>query len=65
VSTAGSGTDVWERAAAFRALHESGTFVMPNPWDAGSARLLAESGRPAAELRAEVREPPARGVGAV
>ncbi|MBL7257735.1 isocitrate lyase/PEP mutase family protein [Paractinoplanes lichenicola] len=24
----------------FRLLHESGTFVMPNPWDAGSARIL-------------------------
>lgn len=24
----------------FRALHASGCFVMPNPWDAGSARLL-------------------------
>jgi len=29
------------RAAAFRQLHESGCFVLPNPWDAGSARLLA------------------------
>ncbi|GAA2669564.1 isocitrate lyase/PEP mutase family protein [Actinoplanes palleronii] len=28
----------------FRELHESGTFVMPNPWDAGSARLLASLG---------------------
>ena len=24
----------------FRSLHESGTFVIPNPWDAGSLRLL-------------------------
>ncbi|MBL0169962.1 MAG: isocitrate lyase/phosphoenolpyruvate mutase family protein, partial [Gemmatimonadaceae bacterium] len=24
----------------FRQLHESGCFVMPNPWDCGSARLL-------------------------
>jgi 2-methylisocitrate lyase-like PEP mutase family enzyme len=24
----------------FRALHESGTFLLPNPWDVGSARLL-------------------------
>ncbi|MDP9793500.1 2-methylisocitrate lyase-like PEP mutase family enzyme [Catenuloplanes nepalensis] len=30
-------TDLRDR---FRALHASGTFVMPNPWDAGSARLL-------------------------
>ena len=33
-----------DRSAAFRALHESGTFVMPNPWDAGSARYLASLG---------------------
>ncbi|GAB2607439.1 2-methylisocitrate lyase [Paractinoplanes abujensis] len=24
----------------FRSLHEAGTFVMPNPWDVGSARIL-------------------------
>ena len=30
-----------EKAAAFRALHERpGAFVIPNPWDAGTARLL-------------------------
>ena len=28
----------------FRELHESGCFVMPNPWDVGSARLLAQLG---------------------
>jgi 2-methylisocitrate lyase-like PEP mutase family enzyme len=33
-----------ERCAAFRALHESGCFVLPNPWDAGSARLLEQLG---------------------
>ena len=34
-----------EKAHAFRALHErSGTFVIPNPWDPGSARLLASLG---------------------
>jgi len=34
-----------ERARAFRALHERpGIFVMPNPWDAGSAKLLASLG---------------------
>lgn len=32
---------------AFRELHESGCFVMPNPWDLGSARLLASLGFPA------------------
>lgn len=29
---------------AFRALHAAGCFVMPNPWDVGSARLLAGLG---------------------
>lgn len=34
-----------EKAHAFRALHKrSGTFVIPNPWDPGSARLLAALG---------------------
>lgn len=34
-----------EKAKAFRALHERpGAFVIPNPWDAGSAILLAELG---------------------
>lgn len=34
-----------QKAAEFRALHAGrGTFVMPNPWDAGSARLLAAHG---------------------
>ena len=32
------------RIAEFRRLHESGCFVMPNPWDAGSARALAGMG---------------------
>lgn len=32
---------------AFRALHASGCFVMPNPWDVGSARVLAQMGFPA------------------
>ena len=31
----------------FRHLHQSGCFVLPNPWDAGSARLLAHLGFPA------------------
>lgn len=30
--------------AAFRALHDSGCFVMPNPWDVGSARWLRGQG---------------------
>ncbi len=29
---------------AFRTLHESGCFVMPNPWDLGSARWLRGQG---------------------
>jgi 2-methylisocitrate lyase-like PEP mutase family enzyme len=33
-----------ERASAFRALHEGETFVIPNPWDAGSARVLEALG---------------------
>ncbi len=32
--------------ATFRSLHE-GQFVMPNPWDVGSARILAGQGFPA------------------
>ena len=28
------------KRAAFRALHTSGCFILPNPWDAGSARYL-------------------------
>ncbi|HSO06143.1 MAG TPA: isocitrate lyase/phosphoenolpyruvate mutase family protein [Pelomicrobium sp.] len=34
-----------DRAVAFRALHErSGIFAIPNPWNAGSARMLAALG---------------------
>lgn len=34
-----------EKAERFRALHKrDGAFVIPNPWDAGSARLLAGLG---------------------
>ncbi|SMG60756.1 isocitrate lyase/PEP mutase family protein [Paraburkholderia susongensis] len=33
-----------EKRAAFRALHTSGCFVLPNPWDAGSARYLQTLG---------------------
>jgi 2-methylisocitrate lyase-like PEP mutase family enzyme len=38
------GTDL---SARFRDLHASGTFVMPNPWDIGSARLFETLGFPA------------------
>lgn len=34
-----------EKAAKFHELHQrSGVFLIPNPWDAGSARILAASG---------------------
>src|ERR1700693_3189669 len=34
-----------EKAAVFRALHERrGAFIMPNPWDAGTAKLFASLG---------------------
>src|SRR4051812_19593946 len=37
-----------EKALRFQQLHEGATpFFIPNPWDAGSARLLAELGFPA------------------
>ncbi len=37
-----------DRRARFRELHaQEGIFVMPNPWDEGSARLLARCGFPA------------------
>lgn len=32
------------KAAAFRALHEGDPFIIPNPWDAGSAKVLARLG---------------------
>ena len=37
-------TTIQERRERFRALHARGLFVMPNAWDAGSARLLQWSG---------------------
>jgi 2-methylisocitrate lyase-like PEP mutase family enzyme len=36
-----------ERCRTFRELHRSGCFVIPNPWDLGSARLLVQLGFPA------------------
>jgi methylisocitrate lyase len=33
-----------DRVATFRDLHASGCFVIPNPWDVGSARTLARLG---------------------
>ena len=37
-------TDFSARRAAFRKLHESGCFVIPNPWDIGTARYLRHLG---------------------
>lgn len=40
--------DQAERAARFRALHDApGTFVIPNPWDVGTTRILERLGFPA------------------
>ena len=36
-----------DRCRVFRRLHQAGCFVIPNPWDVGSARLLARLGFPA------------------
>ena len=33
-----------QKAADFRALHDGEAFVIPNPWDAGSARVLEDLG---------------------
>jgi methylisocitrate lyase len=33
-----------ERCRVFRQLHQAGCFVIPNPWDQGSARLLVQLG---------------------
>ena len=35
-----SALEIAARRRAFRRLHESGCFVIPNPWDVGSARYL-------------------------
>src|SRR5437764_13071212 len=32
------------KVEAFQALHEGDPFVIPNPWDAGSAKVLARLG---------------------
>ena len=37
-------TNTTDRSRVFRQLHESGCFVIPNPWDLGSARVLAQLG---------------------
>src|SRR5579864_8223885 len=40
-------SDFAAQRAAFRKLHESGCFVIPNPWDIGTARYLRHLGFPA------------------
>lgn len=37
-------TETARRRAAFRQLHAQGCFVLPNPWDVGSARYLQRQG---------------------
>jgi 2-methylisocitrate lyase-like PEP mutase family enzyme len=39
-----SPSDIATRRRAFRDLHASGCFVIPNPWDVGSARYLQSLG---------------------
>src|ERR1700758_4277271 len=43
--TGTAGTSQHEKGERFHALHQrKGAFVIPNPWDAGTARLLAGLG---------------------
>ena len=44
MTTHSSTADFPARRLAFRALHERGCFVIPNPWDPGSARYLRQLG---------------------
>ena len=54
-----------EKAATFRALHQGpGAFIIANPFDAGSARLLAERGVCRHVGAARWADQPRRGVGA-
>jgi 2-methylisocitrate lyase-like PEP mutase family enzyme len=43
----GCGMSQQQRVEEFRRLHASGCFVMPNPWDIGSAKVLQHMGFPA------------------
>src|SRR5260370_38258443 len=49
IGTGGQGSleNFKARRRAFRCLHEAGWFVIPNPWDIGSARYLKQLGFPA------------------
>jgi 2-methylisocitrate lyase-like PEP mutase family enzyme len=33
-----------ERRKRFRAMHETGCFVLPSPWDVGTARMMQQLG---------------------
>ncbi|MGB2602227.1 MAG: isocitrate lyase/phosphoenolpyruvate mutase family protein [Candidatus Sulfotelmatobacter sp.] len=45
VTSTGAATSQVAKGRAFRDLHErNGAFIIPNPWDAGTARLLAHLG---------------------
>ena len=44
ISSPGSLANVSARRQTFRTLHEAGCFVVPNPWDVGSARYLQHLG---------------------
>ncbi|MEP9349580.1 isocitrate lyase/phosphoenolpyruvate mutase family protein [Xanthobacter sp. KR7-225] len=37
-------TSIADKRRAFRKLHESGCFVLPNPWDIGTTRYLEQAG---------------------
>lgn len=37
-------TNILEKRQAFKAMHTDGCFLLPNPWDLGSARFLAGMG---------------------
>src|SRR4051812_29309387 len=37
-------TELADRCRVFHELHQHGCFVIPNPWDVGSARVLAQLG---------------------
>jgi 2-methylisocitrate lyase-like PEP mutase family enzyme len=39
-----AGPSQQEKGAGFRTLHEGDPFIIPNPWDAGSAKMLAALG---------------------
>jgi 2-methylisocitrate lyase-like PEP mutase family enzyme len=43
-ATRRSAAEFDRRVQVFRSLHESGCFVIPNPWDVGSARVLENLG---------------------